>query len=1451
MHSALDSLPELAREVFRATWGAPTPAQELAWPAISAGDHVLVAAPTGSGKTLAAFYAFLARMIETPAPAPGVELLYISPLKALASDVEKNLRVPLAALRQAAIERGLPHAAVPVAVRSGDTPQKERAAAVRRPPRVLVTTPESLYLLLTGSKARATLATVRAVIIDEAHALVESKRGAHLLLSLERLERVTGRPVQRIGLSATAPLVETAAWLAGLDATGSGRALRILDAGGRKQLDLQVLSPPPDAPVGQGQTWPTVARQLVRLAEAHRSTLVFCNSRRLAERLTAYVNDAAGRALAHAHHGAVARERRLELEERLKAGELPMLIATGSLELGIDVGAIDLVVQIGSPKSVARGLQRVGRAGHLVGATAKGRIIGALRSDLLESATVARGMLELALEPVRAPENCLDVLAQQVAAEVAGAPEPVPVRELYECFRRAHSYRTLAFEDFTQVVEMLAGRFDNPLLRDFRARLDWDRRRHLLGPLPGTRARATARPGTIPDRGYYRVELEGERARLGELDEEFVHESRAGDVFVLGTSAWRITRIQRDRVVVKPAAPGEPARMPFWRGEGLGRGAALGARVGALAREIGGLLPDRDAAVARLRTTCVTDENAARAIVELLARQADATALVPDDRTVIIERFEDDEGYARVALLSPWGGRLHLAWAILIAAEARRRLGIDLAFVPSDDGILFRTPEGEAAEALLGAGTWLRSDEVAARLEEEVPGTPLYAALFREAAQRALVLGLGARGKRAPLWLSRLRAADLEQIMRAEPDFPVAREARREALTDVLDVRALATLLASIERGEMRVVEARRSLPSPFAAQLLLGFTIAFMYEGDSPRVERRARALSAGRDVAVELLAPEELEDLLEADAVAALEARRQHTATGTRARTPEELIEILRRVGDLTTSEAVERAEIDARAALVSLAAEGRVARVKVPAGDERWVAAEDEELWREVTSAADGDERGVREIVRRFAAARGPFTADAAAARWGFPRPAIDAALARLTTDGVLARGRFVRAGGQDTFADRRNLVELHRRTLSILRDRGAPAPASAFAAFLLQRHRAATVAGAVSLLAGVRAPIESLERDLVWRRVAGYHPALLDAACANGEVAWFLDGNKAALVPRAELAAWVPDATDGAPAALDAEEAAVLAALDTRGAQFAGELLASARIDTAALFRALWSLARRGLVGNDAYEALRRAVALDFQPQTADLDAASTVDALRRARRAKPSPWVGRFTRLPGAQLAPEERAAVQAQALLRRYGVVGKTVADAEPGTRPWPELEAALARLELRGEVVRGYFVDGLGAYQVALAPAVDDLRGKPDPHVLTLVSATDPVCVYGALAPLPGDSTRLARVPSSYLILRAGAPLFLVEGHGKRVTPLPDAEPLDDDTRVAALRLLRLLLAPPGALRAVRSLRLDEYAGAPAAAAAKLLERAGFRRDGERMVMGVLEAEAAARVSS
>src|SRR3954468_15536172 len=751
------------RAWFERHFAAPTPAQAQGWPAISGGGHVLIQAPTGSGKTLAAFLSAIDRL--TAEPNRGLRLLYVSPLKALNYDVERNLRGPLAGLQSE----------LRVAVRTGDTPQKERAAMLREPPDILITTPESLFLLLT-SRARELLRSVDTLILDEVHAVAGTKRGAHLALSVERLEALAAQPVQRIGLSATQrPLEEIGRFVSG------GRQIQLVDAGVSKELDLEVVVPVEDMrEPGESREegyearsiWPSIYPALVELVRAHRSTIVFVNNRRLAERLALRLNELAEEEIARAHHGSLAREQRTQIEEDLKAGRIPCLVATSSLELGIDMGAVDLVIQVESPKSVARGLQRIGRSGHTLEATSKGRIFPKFRSDLLESAVVVQRMREGAIEETQIPRNPLDVLAQQIVAICA--EEEIEVAELHELVRRAYPFADLSRAQLENVLDMLAGRYPSDEFAELRPRIIWDRTAGVLRSRPGARRLAVTNAGTIPDRGLFGVFIAGETGgRVGELDEEMVYEARAGQVIVLGASSWRIEEITRDRVLVSPA-PGVPGAVPFWKGEGVGRPYELGEAIGKFARE---LLAARDPKVPDL------DERAERNLITFLREQEQATGALPSDRTVVVERFRDEIGDWRVCILAPFGARVHAPWAMAVGSRLRESLGLEVQSIWSDDGIAFHLPDADSPPAtdLLV----LDPDELEDLVLAEVGQTALFGARFRENAARALLIPRRRPGERTPLWQQRLKAQGLLQVARKYSSFPIVLETYRECLQDV------------------------------------------------------------------------------------------------------------------------------------------------------------------------------------------------------------------------------------------------------------------------------------------------------------------------------------------------------------------------------------------------------------------------------------------------------------------------------------------------------------------------------------------------------------------------------------------------------------------------------------------------------------------------------------------
>ncbi|HEY2655250.1 MAG TPA: DEAD/DEAH box helicase, partial [Solirubrobacteraceae bacterium] len=891
--SALEQFSAGTREWFERAFAQPTPAQTQAWPAIASGEHVLISAPTGSGKTLAAFLwaidALAAGRADGQAEREGVSLVYVSPLKALSYDIDRNLRAPL---------RGI-GADVTVAVRTGDTPQRERQAMLREPPDILITTPESLFLMLTG-RAQQLFASTRWCIVDEIHAVAATKRGSHLALTLERLAAAAERDVQRIGLSATQnPLEEVARYM-----VGPSRQCRIVDTGVRKQLDLQIQvpvesmsepgeTPAPDLdPLAGGaestrrSIWPAIYPELLALVQQHSSTIIFVNNRRTAERLALRLNELADAEIARAHHGSLAREERTVVEELLKSGELPCLVATSSLELGIDMGAVDLVIQVESPKSVARGLQRIGRAGHNVGDVSRGRIFPKFRADLLECAVVARRMREGAIETTVVPRNALDVLAQQIVAicaaapdgqAAAGSPGGVSLNWLYELVTRTYSYAELSRASLENVLDMLDGRYPSSEFAELRPRIVWDRIEGTLRARPGARQLAVTNAGTIPDRGLYAVTLPDGR-RVGELDEEMVYEARPGQTFLLGASTWRIEEIGRDRVIVTPA-PGLPGAVPFWKGDGVGRPAELGEAIGAFSRWAVEQQPEV------LEAEYDLDRRAAVNLVEFLHEQRDATRVIPSDRTIVVERFRDEIGDWRVCVLSPFGGRVHAAWGLALSARIRDELGLESDAIWSDDGIIVHLPDAEeppGADMVL-----LEPDELEDLVVAELSASALFGARFRENAARALLIPRARPGKRTPLWQQRLKSQSLLEVARNYGEFPIILETFRECLRDVLDLPALVGLLTRLQRREISLVEVETATASPFASSLLFDYVATYMYEGDTPNAERRAAALSLDRDLLRELLGQEELRDLIDPAALASVEADLQWTSDQRRVAT------------------------------------------------------------------------------------------------------------------------------------------------------------------------------------------------------------------------------------------------------------------------------------------------------------------------------------------------------------------------------------------------------------------------------------------------------------------------------------------------------------------------------------------------------------------------------------
>jgi ATP-dependent Lhr-like helicase len=1365
--SCLAPFSPAVRAWFERTFDGPTPAQALGWPAIASGSHVLIQAPTGSGKTLAAFLWALDRA----RPGGGLQVLYVSPLKALNYDVERNLRGPLAG-----IGRDLR-----VAVRTGDTPQRERTEMRKRPPEILITTPESLYLLLT-SQAREILEPVETLILDEVHSVAGTKRGAHLAISVERLQRLAEGPFQRIGLSATQrPLEEIGRFVSG------SRPIEIVDAGHRKELDLEVVVPVDDMrePGEDGQPgnsiWPSVYPAILDLVEQHRSTILFVNNRRLAERLAARINElaetrAAERSpdarprgpIARAHHGSLAREQREEIEELLKKGEIPCLVATSSLELGVDMGAVDLVIQVESPKSVARGLQRIGRAGHTLEAVSKGRIFPKFRGDLLEAAVVASRMREGAIEETQIPTNPLDVLAQQVVA--IAAVEEIGVDELHELVRGAWNFRDLSRAALENVLDMLAGRYPSEEFAELRPRVVWDRVKGVVRGRQGARQLAITNAGTIPDRGLYGVFLADGGGRVGELDEEMVYEAREGQTFVLGASTWRIEDITRDQVLVSPA-PGVPGAIPFWKGEGTGRPYELGKAIGQTARELVAQPDER--ALARLTADHALDERAASNLLTYLREQEEATGAVPSDRTIVVERFRDEIGDWRLCLLTPFGGRVHAPWALALAARLRESLGLEVSSIWSDDGIALHLPDAESPPPT--QDVLLDPDEVEDLLVQELAGSALFGSRFRENAARALLIPRRRPGQRTPLWQQRLKAQSLLQVARRYSDFPVVLETYRECLRDVFDVPALRRLLGDLKARRIDLVDVETAQASPYASSLLFDYVAAYMYEDDTPMAERRAQALALDRDLLRELIGAEELRDLLDRSAIEEVEQELRGSV-----RSPDQLHDLLLRRGERTPGE-VDAALADA------LVGERRAIWVRL-GGRRMLIAAEDAGRYRDALGAMppgglpdaflEPGEDPLGFVLVRFARGRGPFTTGEAAERFGLAAERMEEALARLEGEGRLVRGELRPGGSEREWCDPDVLRRLRRATLSRLRKEVEPVEQAALARFLPGWQgvgRRMSLREALVPLQAVALPVSLWETDVLPRRVPGYRPEQLDQLCASGEVVWVGAGlERVALFYRDDAAAL------GRPAALpppEGEAAERLRAALRGGALFWHDLLAAAGVEAETALPALWELVWAGEVTNDSWQPLRATRRYATPRPVARLPRARRFS---RRRADGGTATHGRWS-LAGRLFAGEVEPRALAELLLERQGIVTRDGVRGEGVPGGYAQVYRELRALETIGVCRRGYFVEGLGGAQFALPGAVERLREQPQeeaPRALVLAAA-DPAQPYGAALPWPKRAAgRASRVAGAYVVTLDGEAALYVERGGKTLLPLRDPQP-------------------------------------------------------------------------
>ena len=1431
--SVLDRFSPAVRAWFTASFPAATPAQEGGFARILSNEHTLISAPTGSGKTLAAFLVAIDRLVTLGIDEQSsTRVLYVSPLRALAFDVEKNLRAPIVGIRHAAERLGVPFREPSVAMRTGDTSARDRQRMLRNPPDILITTPESLYLMLTSS-ARTTLANIDTVIIDEIHAMAATKRGAHLALSLERLEELTTRRPQRIGLSATQrPLEEVSRFLGGFR-EGVPRPVAIVDAGARKAMEIEVVVPvedmgelgkvthelrsgPATAAAVERRTsiWPSITPRILELVQQHRSTIIFCNARRGAERLAAQLNELAADLglgdtdYVKAHHGSLAREQRIVIEDQLKRGQLRAIVATSSLELGIDMGAVDLVIQVESPGAVSRGLQRIGRAGHSVGEASRGKVFPKHRHDLLEVAVVAQRMMNVEIESTRYLRNPLDVLAQHVVAHVAMHPD-CSVESLSAMIRRCANFAELSDEVRNNVLDLLAGRYPSEEFRDLKPRIVWDRIANTLRARDGAQRLAVTNGGTIPDRGMFGVFLP-DGTRVGELDEEMVYETRPGETFVLGASTWRIEDVSFDRVIVNPA-PGEPGKMPFWHGDRLGRPLELGRAVGAFLRTIRDEQTSGSAQDILTSQHCL-DPLAARNLLQYIDEQVEATGTLPDDRTIVIERFRDEIGDWRICIHSPFGTPVHAPWAIAIERRLLERLGIPIETMWGDDGIVLRLPE--AVDRIPVEELLIDPDDITDVLVAAVPQTALFASRFRECAARALLLPRRRPDQRTPLWQQRQRAADLLAVAAKYPTFPILLETSRECLQDVFDVPALRDVLTQLRSRSIRLISVDTQKASPFAQSLLFNWIAAYMYEGDAPLAERRAAALALDRDLLNDLLGSEELRELLDGEVLADIELELQHIADSRRARTLDEVHDVLRRVGDLTMDELSLRCDGDIVAWTSELVGQRRAIEVVV-AGERRFVAAEDAGRFRDALGCAlplglpqtftEPVESPLLELVARYARTHAPFVARDVATRFGITGERVAVVLAQLEAAHRAVRGEFRPFGTEREWCDTEVLRLVRRRSLAKLRKEVEPVDQQTFARFLVEWHGVSApmhgsdaLAEALTALSGSALVASTLETDVLPLRVRGYRASMLDDLCTSGEVVWVGAGSLGGNDGRIRL--FFADQLGSLLPALEPLEAPqggvhdqIRAALAQRGACFWGQLRAGVRGATdSELLAALWDLVWSGEVTNDSLTPLR-AVLLGAQSGKSARALPTTGNSRRaaarlvrprhvrggNASRVGPPSAQGRWSlvsQLVEQQATPTQALHALAMQLLERHGVVTREAVLAEHVRGGFAGVYGVLKALEERGAVRRGYFVDGLGAAQFAVPGAVDRLRACKDPNITTepdsgtavVLAATDPAQPYGASLDWPATVGRPTRSAGALVLLEHGEVLgwFDVRSH-------------------------------------------------------------------------------------
>ncbi len=1491
---------------FTKTFGNPSPPQQQGWKPISEGEHSLIVAPTGSGKTLAAFMWCINHIVEEnivlanviassreveakyshggkkkivrrsdytiissdgTSVNDGIRVLYVSPLKALNNDIHRNLEIPLQGIAEEARNQHIDFIPIRSAVRTGDTTQSERASMLRNPPDILITTPESLYLMLSSEKARKMFATVQYVIVDEIHSISNNKRGVHLSITLERLEELIAhvrndgkKSFVRIGLSATQkPLEEVARFLGGFDYRDEKyipREVTIIDAGYKKNVDLEVICPVIDfSDMPFDSAWNPIYPKLLDLISKHKTTLIFVNSRRVAERLSGKLNEmlegqsdtfnnyavpvfeqkkfplqeSHSPMRIFAYHGSMSRDVREKLEKDLKSGSLRCLVTTSALELGIDIGSVDLVVQIQSSKGIARGLQRIGRSGHLVSAQSKGRIIVTHRDDLLESIIVAKAMKDHDIERTSIPKNCLDVLAQQIVSMVS--VEDWNADDLFTLFRRSYNYNTLTKKIYHAILDMLAGRYTNEAFRELRARIMWDKLHNTLSALPGSSKLAITNAGTIPDRGYFGVYLEDRKTKVGEVDEEFIYESRAGDTFILGSNVWRMMDIDANKVVVSPA-PGQPARMPFWKGESIGRTYELSIKVGEFLENLSSQSHadksqhriQKDSDIRRNDHAHFSLENfpidhhSARNIVAYISEQKEATQIVPSHNTIVVEGFRDEIGDPRIVVHSLYGRSINGLLGVVLHHELQRRLGIEVQMLYNDNGILFRCSDVERLPLDIISSLSLQSAQQI--LIEKIPSSPLFGALFRQNAERAMLLPKGLPGKRRPFFLQRMKAADLLQIVKQYGDFPIVIETMRECLNDVLDLEHFKEIFAKLENGDIRVHTVQTDIPSPFASSLLFDFAAVYMYESDDPKNVGKQQVVSLNRELLSDVVHLDNYKTVVRNDAIGKIEDQLQFTSMTKKARSREELMEVFLRLGELTEAEILARAEN--KAWIEDLKARHIIIPIEISAR-QYFILTEEFPLYKSISKSNEAMGISIPEQFRRSAFERneslrfviartlrthGPLHTSYIADRFSISLDECESILRLLSSDEQFVHGSFVAEISDEQWCYRPNLERIHRASITMLRKEIKPATIADFMQFLLHwQHRHPSTheeneEGLQSLIEqfeGYAVQPELWESEIFRSRMRHYDPAFVRRLVSRGEtICVGTLAGKSQWIVRGDGHFFIESKEAGLEN-LSTHSQEVYTFLKESGASFLSDIREGMNLSLAVLNRSLSELFWHGLITNDVADEfvnIKRYRTVDeifpaerFEIVNPRRNPIKSV-AMKRVRTAlKQVPgWNGRWSLVHtrsvlGAAVSDEEKIQRQAQQLLARYGIVAREIAKREENLLPWPLLAMEFQRMEMRGEIRRGYFIEGLSGMQFAIPEAVNMIESIKQPRkqqeVPIVLNACDPANPFGTgidFGNLMTALPRISRFPSNYIISERGFPILWIENYGARLYLLTEA---------------------------------------------------------------------------